>query len=364
MDAHEDADGAAAAASYRLLGRSGLRVSPMALGTMTFGTDWGWGSERDEVVRILDAYLERGGNFLDTAGSYTGGTSERLIGELLGPRRDRVVLATKYTGTVDPGDPNAGGNSRRSMVRAVEASLRRLDTDWIDLLYLHLWDGTTPVEEVLRGMDDLVRSGKVVYLGLSDVPAWEASRMQTVADLRGWSPIVALQIEYSLAERTVERDLVPMATELGMGVVAWSPLANGVLTGKYQRADLSADRQAAARACGTRFGFLSGTGSLTEHNLGVADVVAMVAAEIGASPAQVALAWLLRRPGVTAPLLGARTHDQLVENLGALDVVFDDTHLDALDEATRVPLGFPHEFLARPTTRRAALGDTTVRSRA
>jgi aryl-alcohol dehydrogenase-like predicted oxidoreductase len=226
--------------SYRLLGRSGLRVSPLALGTMTFGTDWGWGSDRDEAKRILDAYLDRGGNFIDTANKYTNGTSERLIGELVGDRRERLVLATKYTLTMRPGDPNAGGNHRKNMVRSVEASLERLKTDYIDLLYLHAWDATTPVEEILRAMDDLVRAGKVLYVGISDTPAWQVSRMQAIADLRGWAPLVALQIEYSLIERTVERELIPMAQEMGLGVIPWSPLASGVLTGKYTRADLDA----------------------------------------------------------------------------------------------------------------------------
>lgn len=195
--------------TYRLLGRSGLRVSPLALGAMTFGTDWGWGTDRDEARRIFDAYVDRGGNFIDTANKYTNGTSERLVGELAGDRRERLVLATKYTLSMRPGDPNSGGNHRKNMVRSVEASLRRLGTDYIDILYLHAWDGTTPVDEVLRAMDDLVRSGKVLYVAISDAPAWQVSRMQAIAALRGWAPLVALQIEYSLIERTVERELIP-----------------------------------------------------------------------------------------------------------------------------------------------------------
>ncbi len=224
--------------SYRLLGRSGLRVSPLALGTMTFGTDWGWGADIAEARRIFDLYVDRGGNFIDTANQYTNGTSERFVGELAADRRERLVIATKYTLSTRPGDPNSGGNHRKSMVRSVEDSLTRMSTDYIDLLYLHAWDFTTPVEEILRGMDDLVRAGKVVYVGISDAPAWQVSRMQAIADLRGWSPLVALQIEYSLIERTVERDLIPMAREMGLGVIPWSPLASGVLTGKYTRADL------------------------------------------------------------------------------------------------------------------------------
>ncbi|WP_343715635.1 aldo/keto reductase, partial [Inquilinus sp.] len=223
---------------YRLLGRSGLRVSPLALGAMTFGTDWGWGADEAEVRRIVDAYVDRGGNFIDTANQYTEGTSERLVGKFAADRRDRLVIATKYTLPLRHGDPNAGGNHRKSLVRSVESSLQRMRTDYIDLLYLHAWDFTTPVEEILRAMDDVVRAGKVLYVAISDAPAWQVARMQTIADLRGWSPLIALQIEYSLIERTVERDLIPMARELGLGVIPWSPLASGVLTGKYGRADL------------------------------------------------------------------------------------------------------------------------------
>jgi aryl-alcohol dehydrogenase-like predicted oxidoreductase len=329
---------------------------------MTFGNDWGWGAERDDSRRILDTYLDRGGNFVDTADVYTNGSSERLLGEFLLERRERVVLATKYTCSTDPGDPNAGGNHRRNMVRSVEASLRRLDTDYIDLLYLHAWDGTTRVDEVLRGMDDLVRSGKVVYVGISDTPAWQVSRMQAIADLRGWAPLVALQIEYSLIERTVERELIPMAAELGLGVIPWSPLGSGVLTGKYSRADL-ADTGNVATPSGTRRDVAAGNGALTERNLGIAEVVTKVAAELGVTPAQAAVAWTLRNPAVTAPILGVRTPSQLDDNLGALDVDFDGTQLAALEEASAVDVGFPHEFLARPMTRTVMLGGAAIQPR-
>src|SRR4030088_1568410 len=218
--------------TYRLLGRSGLRVSPMALGTMTFGTAWGWGAEREEARRIFDAYVDRGGNFIDSSNNYPNGTAEQLVGELAGDKRERLTIATKYSAATRPDDPNSGGNQRKSMVRAVEGSLARLRTDYIDLLYLHIWDGTTPVEEVLRAMDDLVRAGKVLYVGMSDTPAWQISRMQAIADLRGWSPLVALQIEYSLIERTTERELIPMAAELGMGVITTTAPGSGVLADK------------------------------------------------------------------------------------------------------------------------------------
>jgi len=218
---------------YYLLGRSGLRVSEFALGAMSFGTEWGWGTEIDEARRMLDLYIDNGGNFVDTASIYTNGSSEKMLGELLGQKRRQIVLSTKYTFSTHPGDPNGGGNHRKSMVRSVETSLQRLKTDCIDLLYLHIWDGTTPVEEILRAMDDLVRAGKVLYMGMSDTPAWQISRMQAIAELRGWSALIALQIEYSLIERTTERELIPMANEMGLGVVAFAPLGNGLLSGKY-----------------------------------------------------------------------------------------------------------------------------------
>ncbi|MEV0407541.1 aldo/keto reductase [Actinoallomurus sp. NPDC050550] len=347
---------AASLDTYRLLGRSGLRVSPLALGTMTFGSDWGWGADKDEARRIFDTYVDRGGNFIDTANQYTEGTSERLVGEFSRDKRERLVLATKYTLTTRPGDPNSGGNHRKSMVRSVEDSLRRLGTDYIDLLYLHAWDGTTPVEEVLRAMDDLVRAGKVLYVGISDTPAWQVSRMQAIADLRGWSPLIALQIEYSLIERTVERDLVPMAREMGLGVIPWSPLASGVLTGKYTRADL-AHEGASADAVGTRKNVAAANGALTERGLAIAEVVKKVAAGMDTTPSRAALAWTMRDPAVTAPIIGARTVAQLEDNLGALDLSFTEGALAELDEVSAIELGFPHDFLARPMTRNVMFGD-------
>ncbi|MGH3784973.1 MAG: aldo/keto reductase [Pseudonocardiaceae bacterium] len=345
--------------TYRLLGRSGLRVSPLSLGTMTFGSDWGWGADTDEARRIFDAYVDRGGNFIDTANQYTNGTSEQLLGEFAGARRERLVLATKYTVTRHADDPNSGGNHRKSMVGSVEASLRRLHTDYIDLLYLHAWDATTPVEEVLRAMDDLVRAGKVLYLGISDTPAWQVSRMQAIAELRGWAPLVALQIEYSLIERTVERDLIPMAREMGLGVIPWSPLASGVLTGKYSRADLD-HGGGTGSAEGTRKNVAAASGALTERGLAIAEVVKDIAASMGTTPSQVALAWTMLNPAVTAPIIGARTLAQLEDNLGALDVRFDNGQLASLEQASAVDLGFPHEFLTRPLTRGVMFGDIKI----
>ena len=347
--------------SYRLLGHSGLRVSPLALGAMTFGTDWGWGTDQDDARRIFDTYLDSGGNFIDTANQYTNGTSERFVGEFAAGRRDELVIATKYTLSSRPGDPNAGGNHRKSMVNSVEESLRRLGTDYIDLLYLHVWDGTTPVEEIMRAMDDLVRAGKVLYLGISDTPAWQVARMQTLAQLRGWAPLVALQVEYSLAERTVERDLIPMAAELGLGVVPWSPLASGVLAGKYTRADL--DHEVSTNPAGTRKNVAAANGSLTERTLDIAEVVKDVAKQGGHTPSQVALAWTLLNPAVTAPIMGVRTLAQLEDNLGALEVEFTESQLADLQRASAIELGFPHDLLSRVMTRELMFGGTRVETR-
>jgi len=328
---------------YRLLGHSGLRVSPLALGTMTFGAGQGWGTDEDEARKILDLYAERGGNSIDTANFYAGGESERMLGRLVQGRRNRFVIASKYSLTMSPGDPNASGNHRKNMVQAVEASLQRLGTDYVDLLYLHVWDQRTPVDEILRAFDDLVRAGKILYIGVSDTPAWQASRMQAIAELRGWSRLAALQIPYNLTERTVERDLIPMAATMGMGVLPWSPLAGGVLSGKYQQSDLaSADRSAMS----SRKNINVATGRLSERTLGIAAQVTAVAGEIGCTPAQVALAWTLLNAAVTSPILGTRTAAQLEDNLRALEVVFSAEQIARLDAASRIDLGFPHEFLA------------------
>jgi len=332
---------------YRLLGRSGLRVSPLALGTMTFGVGQGWGTDEAEAERILGRYAERGGNSIDTANFYANGESERMLGRLLGDRRQGFVVATKYSLTMRPGDPNASGNHRKNMVQAVEDSLRRLQTDYIDLLYLHVWDGRTPVDEILRAFDDLVRAGKILYAGLSDTPAWQASRMQAIAELRGWTPLVALQLPYNLTERTVERDLLPMAAEMGMGVLPWSPLAGGVLSGKYRAEDL-ARTAGAGSAMDSRKDINLATGRLSERNLAIAAVVSQIATELGRTPAQVALAWTLLHPAVASPILGTRTLAQLDDNLGALELSFSAEQIARLDAVSRIELGFPHAFLASP----------------
>ena len=338
---------------YRLLGHSGLRVSPLCLGTMTFGTEWGWGSDEGDSKKIFDAYVDRGGNFIDTADFYTNGTSEQFVGKFAQDvGRDRLVLATKFT--LNGGalgvesqklrgkpDPNAGGNGRKHMRDAVEASLKRLGTDYVDLYWVHMFDGVTPVEETMRALDDLVKAGKVLYVGVSDYPAWKVAQANTIAMLRGWSPFVALQIEYSLVERTPERDLVPMARDLGLGVTPWSPLAQGALTGKFL--DDSADADARLSQ-GDKDDPMSGK-YRSDAAAKAARATVDVAKAKGVSPSQIALAWLLHQPGVTAPIIGARKLSHLEDNLDSVNVELTADDLAKLDEATKVSLGFPHEFL-------------------
>jgi aryl-alcohol dehydrogenase-like predicted oxidoreductase len=311
---------------------------------MGFGMQAGWCSDDAESARIVDRYIELGGNFIDTANFYgTAGGSERVLGKLIGSRREWIVLSTKYTLTMRPGDPNSSGNHRKNMVQSVENSLKRLETDYIDLLYLHMWDSRTPVEEILRAFDDLVRAGKILYVGISDSPAWQIARMQAIAEMRGWSPIVALQVPYNLTQRTVERDLLPMACEMGIGVLPWAPLAGGVLSGKYSLADLEAS--GAPGALDSRKDINRATGLLTKRNIDIADVVKVVAQETGKTPSQVALAWTLLNPAVVSPLIGARTVAQLEDNLGSLTVEFTAEQRKRLDEVSGIDMGFPHEFL-------------------
>ena len=347
---------------YRLLGRSGLRVAPLALGTMTFGQDWGWGADEAEARRIFDAYVERGGNFVDTAVNYTNGSAERMVGKLMEGRRERIVLSTKFTMARTPGDPNSGGNHRMNLVRSVETSLRQLGTDRIELLHLHAWDDTTPPDEVLRALDDLVRAGKVLYLGICNTPAWRVAQLQTIAELRGWTQLAALQIEYSLVERSVEHELMPMARALGLGVMPWSPLGGGILSGKYGQADL--DTRGERDVAATRKGVIASSGLLNATSLAIAGVVAEVAAEIGATAAQVALAWTLRHPAVTAPVIGARTLAQALDNLGALDVVLGEEHVARLDAASAPAPIFPQRFVGQPMVQQLMFGGAQVTGRA
>ncbi len=331
---------------YKLLGRSGLRVSELALGTMTFGEEWGWGASKEESRRMFDAYAEAGGNFLDTANRYTEGTSEKYVGEFIASDRDHWIVATKYTLWMRRDDPNFSGNHRKNMVRALEASLKRLGTDYIDLYWVHAWDFTTPAAEVMRALDDMVRAGKVLHVGISDTPAWIVSRANTLAELRGWSPAVALQLRYSLIDRTAERDLIPMARAMDMAVTPWSILGAGTLTGKYSRGSTPEEGRAREGA------------ATDERNLRIADAVVDIAEEIGCTPSQVAVSWVRQQHGVIVPLVGARNLAQLEDNLGALDVTLDAAQLGRLDEVSAIEPGFPHDFLASDPIRDIVFGGT------
>jgi aryl-alcohol dehydrogenase-like predicted oxidoreductase len=328
---------------YKLFGRTGLRVSELCLGTMTFGEDWGWGAPKEECARILDAYGEAGGNFLDTANAYTNGASERILGELIGGDRDHWVVATKYALNQRPGDPNAGGAHRKSVVQALEASLRRLGTDHVDVYWVHVWDSFTPVEEVVRALDDLVAAGKVLYVGVSDTPAWLVSQAVMLADLRGWTRFAGIQVPYSLIKRDAERDLLPMAHSLDLAATAWEPLGGGLLTGRY-----GTDRQGPA---GTRIAEQAQYRVRTSpRNLGIADAVNAVAAERGDSPAQVAIAWLraqCARFGVVVPVIGARRTEQIRDSLGAAGIDLSPEQLRRLEDASRIEMGFPYDFEGR-----------------
>jgi aryl-alcohol dehydrogenase-like predicted oxidoreductase len=329
---------------YKLLGNSGLRVSEFALGTMTFGDDWGWGAAKDESLKVYNAFRDSGGNFVDTANIYTNGTSESFLGEFMKGHRESVVLATKYTNAAAGKDPNAAGNHRKNMMQAVEASLKRLQTDYIDLYWVHIWDQITPVEEVMRGLDDLVCQGKVLYIGISDAPAWWIAQANTLASFRGWSSFVGLQIEYSLVERTVERELIPMAKALNLGVTAWSPLSNGVLTGKYHG---HGSAKSGRMSTDMMKPFLP-------EELRTARIVAAVksvADQVGRSMAQVALSWLRTRSVPVIPIIGARKLSQLQDNLASFDLSLSAEQMKALDEASQIELGFPHDFFAKEMVR-------------
>ena len=323
---------------YITLGRSGLRVSPFCLGTMTFGEDHGWGSSVEESQRIIDRFIELGGNFLDTANFYTKSHSEKIIGDHLGrhsARRDRLVIATKFSGNLYPGDPNGGGSGRKSIIAQCENSLRRLQTDYIDLYWLHNWDVHTPIEETMAALEDLVRAGKVRYLGVSDTPAWKVVEANVTARFRGWSAFIGLQIEYSLLERTVEQELVPMALELGLGITPWSPLKSGVLSGKYTR-------QNAGQVKADRGPFADS--HLTERTYAIVDELNIIAKAHGSTVARVALAWVQSQPGVTSTIIGARRLAQLEDNLKALDVKLSAEEVGRLDALTKPTLGFPQSM--------------------
>jgi aryl-alcohol dehydrogenase-like predicted oxidoreductase len=334
---------------YRLLGNSGLRVSEAALGTATFGEEWGWGSVKDEARKVYDAFREAGGNFIDTANLYTKGTSESFLGEFMKDHRQSMVLATKYSTAALGTDPNAAGNHRKNMMQAVEASLRRLQTDYIDLFWVHIWDQMTPVEEVMRGLDDLVRQGKVLYVGISDAPAWWIAQANTLAQLRGWSPFTGLQVEYSLIERTVERELVPMAKALNLGFTAWSPLAGGMLTGKYHGHGSPEQGRMNSEMMKDFMPEQQRTGRIVA-------AVKAVSEQTGHGMAQVALAWLRYRPVPVIPILGARKLSQLQDNLASFNLALSAEQVKALDEASQIDPGFPYRFYAKEHVRANAYG--------
>lgn len=323
------------------LGRSGLRVSPFCLGCMTFGEEWpAVGTNESESLEVLSAYLDAGGNFLDTANVYTHGHSEVIIGDYFAGApsvaRDRVVIATKFAGNMHPGDPNGGGAGRKAIIHQLEDSLRRLRTDHIDLYWCHFHDRHTPIDEMMRALDQLVRDGKVRYIGVSDMPAWIVVQAQYEAIFRGWEPLVALQIEYSLAQRTVEADLMPMARALGLGVTPWSPLRAGILSGKYRR-------DTRPEVGTTRV--TEDSPHLTERNYTIVDELLAIADELGATPAQVALRWVQDRDGVASTIIGARRAPQLLDNLGALDIALSAEQTARLDAVSEVEHAFPHPFL-------------------
>jgi aryl-alcohol dehydrogenase-like predicted oxidoreductase len=340
-------------AEYGLLGRTGLRVSPLCLGTMTFGTEWGFGSDAETARAILMRYIEAGGNFLDTADMYTNGHSEEMLGRFIkdGNLRDEVVLATKYTFSAKPGDPNAGGNGRKNLHRALEGSLRRLQTDHVDLYWLHSWDMITPVEEVVSSLDALVKAGKVRYIGFSNTPSWYLAQAHTLATLRAQEAICALQLEYSLVERNIEHEFVPAALHLGLGICPWSPLGGGFLSGKYERGGAGEGRlKTNTNPVFSKF---------SDKNWKVLDALREVASAVERPPAQVAVNWITRRPGVSSTIIGATKMTQLEDNLAALDFTIPAELAAKLEAASRPERGTPYVFFG-PELQGMISGGTSV----
>jgi aryl-alcohol dehydrogenase-like predicted oxidoreductase len=348
---------------YYLLGKSGLRVSEICIEAMTFGEEWGWGASKEDSRKVFDAYVDAGGNFIDTANNYTGGTSEKYVGEFIASDRNRFVLATKYTSNTRRGDPNAGGNHRKNMVQSLEASLKRLNTDYIDLYWVHAWDPMTPIEEMMHALDDMVKSGKIFYAGISDAPAWVVSQANTLANLKGWTEFIGIQIEYSLIERTSERELLPMASALDVGVTAWSPLGGGVLTEKYRRKknedQHSSDndiKKTLYEKEGSRLNVVISSEManvlLKDRNLIIAEEVSKIANDVGRTPAQVALNWIRQqkllqqqRQSKIIPIIGARNTSQIKDNLACLEFELSNEQIQRLNEVSKIELGFPHDWL-------------------
>jgi aryl-alcohol dehydrogenase-like predicted oxidoreductase len=328
--------------NYTLLGKSGLKVSELCLGTMGFGTEWGWGADKETSFAIMEKYANAGGNFIDTANRYTEGSSERIIGEYIHSNRDHFVVATKYTLHDNMTNVNASGNNRKNMKRSVEESLKRLNTDFIDVLYLHIWDNLTPIDEVMRGLDDLVRQGKVNYIAISDTPAWVISKGQTMAELMGWSKFIGLQVEYSLLQRTPERELIPMAKHYGMTVTPWAPLAGGALTGKYLKGDKGRLQESSKR--------------LNENSQRIAQTVVDIAGELGVEPAHVALRWTMQQGFPCIPIIGATKVHQIDQNIGCLNLTLSAEHLKRLDEVSKIELGFPGDFFLEEGVKTVSFG--------
>ena len=327
---------------YKLLGKSGLKVSELCLGTMGFGPGQAWSIDKAASFSILEKFAEAGGNFLDTANRYTNGESEKIIGEFIARDRDQFVVATKYSLYDNTTNVNASGNNRKNMMRSVDASLKRLNTDFIDLLYLHIWDSLTPVDEVMRGLDDLVRMGKVNYIGISDTPAWVIAQANTMAELMGWSKFVGLQVEYSLLQRAPERELLPMAKNFGLTLLPWAPLAGGALTGKYLKGDPGRIKEGSKR--------------LNERSVAITQEVMAIAEELGVEPAHVALRWTMQQGISCIPIAGATKLHQLEQNLGVLNVVLSPEQLDRLDKVSAIDMGFPGEFFKEDGVRMANFG--------
>lgn len=336
---------------YQILGRSGLRVSEVCLGAMTFGEEWNLGTNKKESRKVFDAFINAGGNFIDTANKYNEGTSESYLGEFMEGRRDEFVLATKFSMNMNEKDPNAGGNHRKNLVQSIEASLKRLKTDYIDLYWLHMWDFTTPPEEVLRALDDLVCSGKILHIGASDTPAWIVSRSNTIAELRGWTQFTALQLKYNLLERSIEREFLEMAGELGIAVTAWAPLNYGILTGKYTLENNKLTSSDNSKRYNPDQGSF-----LDERKQKIIGKLKEIALRKEITMAQAALAWVRQKN--VLPIVGARTDEQLIENLGYLKILLSEIDMSELEEVSKIELGFPHDFLHRDGIRQRLFGET------
>ena len=333
---------------YKLLGKSGVRVSELCLGTMTFGEDWGWGAAKPECEKIFRSFVDAGGNFIDTSCNYTNGTSEKFVGEFIANDRDRFVVGTKYSLSMRGKDPNAGGNHRKNLIQSLNASLKRLRTDYVDLLWLHMWDYVTPIEEIMRAFDEVVREGKVRYVGISDTPAWVVARANAIAELRGWTPFVSIQVPYSLADRDVERELIPMAQATGLAVCAWAALAQGLFTGKYTR------------------GFEEdGVGRLSrpdwkpsEGSRNIAKQLDAIAKEAGLPSSHLALNWLRQQKGTVIPIIGATKVSQMTANLQCLNSRLTEEQMRQLNEISKIDLGFPRGFLESDDVRSLIFGET------